>query len=62
MPSERPQINVRADAETHAEFLRLLQVVAAAISAPLSQAGLIKMAIMELGKKYPPPAPKRARR
>lgn len=53
MPSDRRQINVRADAETAAEFDRLLRAVPAALGVPVSQATLIKLAVAELGRKYP---------
>jgi hypothetical protein len=54
MPSERRQINVRADDATAAEFDRLMVAIPAALGlASLSQAEVIRLAVMELGKKYP---------
>jgi hypothetical protein len=64
MPSDRRQINVRADHETAAEFDRLLRAVPAALGVPVSQATLIRLAVMELAKKYPgdPAKPKKEKK
>ena len=62
MPSKRRQINVRADEETVERFDRVRVAVTAALGLPVSQAGVIRLALIELERKYPPaspPAPKR---
>ena len=45
---------IQADAETFAEFKRLLKAVPESLGVPVSQAGVVKLALEELGRKFPP--------
>ncbi len=55
MPSQRPQINVRVSEDTVQRFVALVDRMRAATGIDnLSQADVIRLAILELEKKYPP--------
>jgi hypothetical protein len=53
MPSDRKQINIRLDPETEARLPRVRAAVSAAIGLNLSNSDLIRLALIELEKKYP---------
>ena len=52
MPSDRKQINVRADDETIALVAELLPVVSAVLGLSVNQSDLFRLGLNELKKKY----------
>lgn len=56
MPSTKRQLSVRAEDETHARLAGLVQRVSEALGVPVSQADVVRLALIELEKKYPQPA------
>ena len=57
MPSDRKQINMRVDGETEELLRGLVASCSAAIGLALSQSDVVRLALQELAKKYPPAAP-----
>ena len=54
MPSDRKQINVRADAETEELMNRLIPAVSAAIGLKVNQSDLFRLGLIALRKQYLP--------
>ena len=54
MPSDRKQINVRADSETEELMNRLIPVVSAAIGLKVNQSDLFRLGLVALKKQYLP--------
>jgi hypothetical protein len=67
MPSNRKQLNVRADEETEKRVERLLPLVSKALGLQVSRSDLFRLGMIELERKFggetaAPPAPESAAR
>jgi hypothetical protein len=55
MPSDRRQINIRLDPETEQRLPRVRKATSEALGLNLSNADVVRLALIELERKYPSP-------